>query len=76
MKHTTLAAAREAKKLTQQQLENLSGVDRTRIARMEADPANANPTVDTVRKLEDALDLRRGALVFGADLPLAEEQAS
>jgi len=72
VKHMTLAEAREAKKLTQQQLEDLSGVDRTRIAKMEADPANANPTVDTVRKLEDALKLRRGTLVFGADVRLAE----
>ena len=58
--------------VTQQELEELSGVDRTRIARMETDPGNANPTVDTVRKLEDALKLRRGTLVFGADVKLAE----
>lgn len=68
VKHMTLAEAREDANLTQQKLEDLSGVDRTRIAKMEADPVNANPTVDTVRKLEAALKLRRGTLVFGADV--------
>ena len=68
----TLAEARDAKGLTQQQLEDLSGVDRTWIAKIEADPVNANPTVDTVRKLEEGLSLRRGTLVFGSDVPLAE----
>ena len=73
----TLIEARALRNLTQQKLEDASGVDRTRIAKMEADPEHANPTVDTVRKLEDALKLRRGTLVFGADVRLvAEAQAS
>lgn len=63
----TLLAARDSRGLTQQQLEDLAGVDRTRIAKMEADPINANPTVETVRRLEQALKLRRGTLVFGVE---------
>jgi transcriptional regulator with XRE-family HTH domain len=75
MKHITLLEARRRfrmpqrreRGITQQELEALSGVDRTRIGKMEADPVRANPTVDTVRRLEQALQLRRGTLVFGAD---------
>lgn len=66
VKHMTLKAAREHAGLTQQELEDKSGVDRTRISRIEADPLHANPTIDTVTKLEAALRLKRGTLVFGA----------
>lgn len=71
VKHITLttAMARVKPKLTQQQLEQESGVDRTWISKLRAD-ADANPTIDTYRKLDAALRslgaLRRGEqLIFG-----------
>jgi transcriptional regulator with XRE-family HTH domain len=69
MKHITLLEARKRAKLTQLQLEELSGVERSRIARLEFE-VRANPTVDTAEKLDKALRglkaLRRGEkLVFG-----------
>lgn len=69
VKHITLANAMERKELTQQQLEDLSGVDRTWISKLLAN-ADANPTIDTYDKLDMALRakncLRRGEkLVFG-----------
>lgn len=73
MKHMTLLDARlsfrlpgrKEKGITQQELEELSGVDRTRISKLESDP-NANPTVETVSKLEVAMRLKPGTLVFGS----------
>lgn len=55
--------------LTQQQLEDASGIDRTWIAKLRAS-ADANPTIDTYDKLDAALrklgGLKRGEkLVFG-----------
>ena len=55
--------------LTQQELEDLSGVDRTWIAKLKGNP-RANPTIDTYEKLDAALRkkgaLRRGdKLIFG-----------
>jgi transcriptional regulator with XRE-family HTH domain len=69
VKHITLAAAMDRVDLTQQRLEDLSGVDRTWISKLKAD-ADANPTIDTYEKLDSALRtlgaLRRGEkLVFG-----------
>lgn len=60
----TLRDARRKKNWTQEQLEAASGVDQTVISRLEREP-NANPTYETVRRLEDALKLRPGTLVFG-----------
>ncbi len=71
----TLSEARKRAGLTQMELEELSGVDRTRISRIEADP-NANPTIDTVRKLEAALKLRRGTLVFSDESATEARAAS
>lgn len=79
MKHTkpvTLVEAMERKDLTQLQLEELSGVDRTRISKLCRE-ADLRVLHDTYIKLEDALR-RCGALkaseqlVFG---PKAEALA-
>lgn len=60
----TLRAAREAANLTQEQLEAASGVAQTRISSLERG-TTTNPKIDTVRKLEAALGLPAGSLVFG-----------
>lgn len=60
----TLREARDRKGWTQEQLEAESGVDQGLISRLERG-ASANPTFGTVRKLEAALKLRPGTLVFG-----------
>lgn len=59
VKHITLSQARERARLTQLQLEELSGVDRTRISKMESE--SSNPTIDTVDKLDRALRAARDA---------------
>lgn len=61
--------------LTQQGLEDASGIDRTWIAKLRTNAA-ANPTIDTYEKLDAALrrlgGLRRGEkLVFGQRESLA-----
>lgn len=64
VKHSTLRAARDAKTLTQAQLAERSGVTQAHISKIEAgitvDPGHA-----TVKKLETALSLPPGTLVFG-----------
>ncbi len=69
MKHIHLERARERAHLTQQQLEDASGVDRTRISKLEV-AGDARVLQDTYDKLDAALraagGLRRGEkLVFG-----------
>ncbi|HYF34280.1 MAG TPA: helix-turn-helix transcriptional regulator [Prosthecobacter sp.] len=64
MKLLTLREARERRRWTQEQLEAASGVDQGVISRLERGES-VNPTFETVRKLEAALRLRRGTLVFG-----------
>jgi transcriptional regulator with XRE-family HTH domain len=76
MAHTTditLTAAMARKKLTQQQLEGASGVDRTYIARLKTGEYS-NPTIDIYNKLDTALRTlgvlrRRERLVFGQGQP-------
>lgn len=68
MKHIGLRKARHRAGLTQKQLEDLSGVDRSRISYLET--TADNPTLDTARKLEGALREKNGLrrneqLVFG-----------
>jgi transcriptional regulator with XRE-family HTH domain len=70
VKLMTLRAARERRGWTQEQLEAASGVDQGVISRLERG-SSTNPTVDTVRKLEAALKLRRGSLVFGNEEAMA-----
>lgn len=64
MKKLTLQQARDAKEWTQEQLEAASGIDQRNISKIErgeiSDPRNS-----TVEKLEEALGLKRGTLVFG-----------
>lgn len=64
---TDLKTAREARKWDQQTLAARSGVSQATISRIEAglilDPSNS-----TASKLEAALRLRRGSLVFGQPL--------
>ena len=59
-----LREARARRNWTQEQLEAASGVDQGLISRLERG-TSTNPTFDTVQKLEAALKLRRGTLVFG-----------
>lgn len=69
VKHITLAEAMDRKDLTQQEVEDASGVDRTWIAKLKSG-SRVNPTIDTYDKLDHGLRklgaLRRGEkLVFG-----------
>ena len=64
MKALTLREARDARKWTQERLEAESGVAQTTISKIERGDVT-NPSNDTVQKLEQALRLRRGTLVFG-----------
>lgn len=64
MKQTSLRAVRESKRLTQEQLESLSGVSQAVISKLETN-ATTRPAYDIVRKLEAALELAPGTLVFG-----------
>ena len=61
-----LREARERRGWTQEQLQAASGVDQGVISRLERGES-VNPTLETIKKLESALKLRRGTLVFGAD---------
>ena len=49
---------------TQEQLAAATGIRQTQISKLER---VSNPKLDTVRKLEKALGLRAGTLVFGQD---------
>lgn len=51
-----LAAIRDNLGLSQEELEYRSGVSKTQISRIERDITN-NPSIDTIRKLEAALDV-------------------
>lgn len=59
-----LRAERERQKLTQELLEDASGVPQNTISRLERDP-NANPSFGTVTKLATALKVDPAALRFG-----------
>jgi transcriptional regulator with XRE-family HTH domain len=65
-----LRGAREQRGWTQEQLEAASGVDQGVISRLERGES-VNPTFETVRKLETALKLKRGTLVFGEQAEVA-----
>jgi len=74
VKHITLGQVRERAGLTQMELEKLSGVDRTRISRLEAEE-DPNPTLDTFEKLDAALRRVKNGLrsneklIFGTSRP-------
>lgn len=74
MKHITLAAAMDRKNLTQQQVEDASGVDRTWIAKLNARGA-VNPTIDTYEKLDAGLR-KLGALRRGEKLVFTQQPES
>lgn len=67
----TLRAARGLRGWSQEQLEELSGIAQATISKIERGEVT-NPTNDTVAKLEVALKLKRGTLVFG-DQVMAEQ---
>lgn len=60
----TLVKARKRRQWDQKTLARESGVDQSVISRIETG-ATANPTNDTVKRLEEALRVPRGTLVFG-----------
>jgi predicted transcriptional regulator len=62
----TLSKAMKRADLNPEDLSAKSGVDRATVYRLIKGDIT-NPRTDTVRKLEAALDLRRGSLVFGAE---------
>jgi transcriptional regulator with XRE-family HTH domain len=64
VKRIYLRAARERRGLTQEQLEESSGVPQAVISKLERNP-DARPTFDTVIKLADALGVDPRALRFG-----------
>jgi len=66
-----LREARRLRGMTQEQLEDASGVEQGVISRLERGES-VNPTYETVRKLEAALKLKPGVLVFG-DTPSQAE---
>jgi transcriptional regulator with XRE-family HTH domain len=72
MQTVDVKRARERRKWDQQTLASESGVSQSTISRIESGDIT-NPSNDTVGKLERALKLRRGSLVFGAEaLQIAE----
>lgn len=75
MKAIYLRPARERKKLTQEQLEDRSGVPQAVISRLETDP-KTQAMFDTVVKLADALEIDPRALRFGPDPKTQERSAS
>jgi transcriptional regulator with XRE-family HTH domain len=68
MNTVTLLAARKAAGLTQEQLEERSGVDQTTISRLERE-ADSNPTPDTVKRLAKALRIAPSKLRFEEPQP-------
>lgn len=65
MHTSTLRDAMGRRRLNQKQLAERSGVDQATISRLVRGRIS-NPLTDTVRRLERALRIRRGSLVFGA----------
>jgi len=68
MNAVTLREARKAASLTQEELENLSGVDQTTISRLERESA-PKPTPDTVDRLAKALGIAPSRLRFSEPQP-------
>ena len=62
--HLDLKTARDKHRWTMDGLAERSGISKATISRIEAGDVS-NPSNDTVTKLETALKLRRGTLVFG-----------
>lgn len=64
MKHTDLKSARERLGWDQQTLARRAGLNSSVVSRLEAGQTS-DPSYSTVRKLETALSLEPGTLVFG-----------
>jgi transcriptional regulator with XRE-family HTH domain len=64
VKHMTLREARDWRGYTQEELADLAGVDQATVSRIEKGE-RLNPSNSTVQRLELALRLKRGTLVFG-----------
>ncbi len=62
----TLRSARDAKRWTQERLEEASGVSQGTISKLERGEID-DPQKSTADALEDALSLQRGTLVFGRE---------
>lgn len=75
MKQLTLTEARKARKLKQTDVAQRSGIHKAIISRLEAG-ITTHPRYDTVRKLEAALRLRPGTLIFGNSTEIEIEAAS
>lgn len=67
---TELRAAREKRGWDQKKLAHESGVSQATISRIEAGEIT-NPSNNTAARLEAALRLRRGSLVFGSAAEVA-----
>ena len=65
IRHCTLREARREKGWTQHDLAVRSGIDQRNISKLER--YDRNPRNNTVIKLETALGLKRGTLIFGAE---------
>jgi transcriptional regulator with XRE-family HTH domain len=59
----TLRAARKRRKLTQVELSKLTGIHQAHLSKYET--GLVTPETKTVRRLEQALRLQRGALLVG-----------
>jgi transcriptional regulator with XRE-family HTH domain len=68
-KRIRLREARKRAGLTQEQLEAKSGVEQTAISSLETGRSR-DPQLSTARKLESALGLAHGTLVFGDEAGL------
>lgn len=62
----TLRTARERKGWTQEQLAAAAHLRQSQVSKLERTPT-CNPKLATVRKLESALGLRAGTLLFGEE---------
>jgi transcriptional regulator with XRE-family HTH domain len=67
VKHQTLKHARDAKGWTQEDLAARSGIDQRVISKIECGKTE-DPSNSTVTALELALGVKRGTLVFGAEV--------
>jgi transcriptional regulator with XRE-family HTH domain len=64
MKQQTLREVLTARKIRISELARRSGVDKGTVSRLAAG-VTTNPSSSTVAKIETALKIRRGSLVFG-----------
>jgi transcriptional regulator with XRE-family HTH domain len=64
VKQLTVKEARDAKNWTQEELAERAGLNKGTVSRLESGEIT-NPSNATVARLELALRLRRGTLVFG-----------